>query len=364
MKATYGQSVTLTIAGESHGPALTAVLAGLSPGIAVREEELRAALDRRRPHGAISTARQETDAFEILSGVFNGYTTGTPITFVIRNQDTRSKDYGAMATTARPGHADWTAECKYHGFQDYRGGGHFSGRITAALTVAGALCRAALVKKGIRIAAHIAACAGITDRAFGDLCSDMDKLDRLDFAVLDDAAAEAMQQAILAAKQEGDSVGGVLETLVTGLPCGVGEPFFDSVESQLAHMLFSIPAVKGVSFGDGFGLCDKRGSQTNDPLGLTGSGIAPLTNRQGGACGGITDGSPLRFSCAIKPTPSIAKEQQTVDFKAHTEKTLAVTGRHDPAIVHRARVVVECATAITLCDMLAARFGTDWLVTP
>lgn len=364
MKATYGQSVTLTIAGESHGPALTAVLAGLAPGIAVSDDDLRAALDRRRPHGAISTARKEADEYEILSGVFNGYTTGTPITFVIRNQDTRSRDYGAMATTARPGHADWTAQCKYHGFQDYRGGGHFSGRITAALTVAGALCRAALAKKGIRIAAHIAACAGIYDRDFSDLESDMEKLDGLDFAVLDDTVAEKMRNAIIKAKNEGDSVGGILETVVVGLPCGVGEPFFDSVESQLSHMLFSIPAIKGVAFGDGFALSDKRGSQTNDALGVTEAGIAPLTNHLGGVCGGITDGSPLRFSCAVKPTPSIAKEQQTVDFKNHTEKTLAVTGRHDPAIIHRARVVVECATAITLCDMLAARFGTDWLVAP
>lgn len=364
MKATYGQSVTLTIAGESHGPALTAVLAGLAPGIAVSDKDLHAALSRRRPCGAISTARQEADEYEILSGVFNGYTTGTPITFVIRNQDTRSRDYGAMAATARPGHADWTAQCKYHGFQDYRGGGHFSGRITAALTVAGALCRAALLQKGIRIAAHIASCAGIHDRAFADLQSDMEKLDGLDFAVLDEPAAKAMQDAIIRAKNEGDSVGGVLEAVVVGLPCGVGEPFFDSVESQLAHMLFSIPAVKGVSFGDGFDLSDKRGSQTNDALGVTDGHIAPLTNHLGGVCGGITDGSPLRFSCAIKPTPSIAKEQRTVDFKTNTEKTLAVTGRHDPAIVHRARVVVECATAITLCDMLAARFGTDWLVNP
>ena len=364
MKATYGQSVTLTIAGESHGPALTAVLAGLAPGISVDESALSAALDRRRPHGAISTARQESDAFEILSGVFNGYTTGTPITFVIRNQDTRSHDYGEMATTARPGHADWAAQCKYHGFQDFRGGGHFSGRITAALTLAGALCRQALRAKGIRIAAHIAACAGINDRAFADLSADMDKLDTLDFAVLDETVGQAMQQAILAAKQDGDSVGGVLETVITGLPCGVGEPFFDSVESQLAHMLFSIPAVKGVSFGDGFDLSARRGSQTNDPLSVTEAGIAPTTNHLGGACGGITDGSPLRFSCAIKPTPSIAKQQQTVDFKNNTNKTLAIHGRHDPAIVHRARVVVECAAALVMCDMLAARFGTDWLVTP
>lgn len=364
MKATYGQSVTLTIAGESHGPALTAVLAGLAPGIPVDESVLRAALDRRRPHGAISTARQEADNYEILSGVFNGYTTGTPITFVIRNADTRSRDYGEMASTARPGHADWAAQCKYHGYQDFRGGGHFSGRITAALTAAGALCRQALRAKGIRIAAHIAACAGICDRAFTDLSADMDKLDSLDFAVLDEEAGQAMQQAILSAKNEGDSVGGVLETVVTGLPCGVGEPFFDSIESQLAHILFSIPAVKGVSFGDGFALSAARGSQTNDPLSVTDAGIAPTSNHLGGACGGITDGSPLRFSCAIKPTPSIAKEQKTVDFQTKTDKTLTIHGRHDPAIVHRARIVVECAAAMALCDMLAMRFGTDWLVNP
>ncbi len=364
MKATYGQSVTLTIAGESHGPALTAILAGLAPGLAVDKAALRAALDRRRPHNALSTARRESDAFEILSGVFNGYTTGTPITFVIRNADTHSHDYAAMATTARPGHADWAAQCKYHGFQDYRGGGHFSGRITAALTLAGALCRQALLSKGIRIAAHIAACADIHDRPFADPLADMDKLDSLDFAVLDDAAAQQMQQAILAAKADSDSVGGILETLVIGLPCGVGEPFFDSVESQLAHMLFSIPAVKGVSFGDGFALCSRRGSQTNDPLRVTDGVITPVTNRMGGVCGGITDGSPLRFSCAVKPTPSIGVEQQSVDFKNKTNTTLTVTGRHDPAIVHRARVVVECATALTLCDMLCARFGTDWLVNP
>jgi chorismate synthase len=319
-------------------------------------------MGQRRAAGKISTPRREADEVKFLSGVKDGRTEGTPLTILIENTTVHRQDYDRIRYLARPGHADYAAEMRYLGFQDASGGGHFSGRITAALTVAGALCREALRAKGIRIATHIAAGAGISDRAFGDLIADMDKLDTLDFAVLDEPAGQAMQQAILAAKAEGDSVGGVLETAVVGLPCGVGEPFFDSVESRLAHVLFSIPAVKGVSFGDGFDLCDKRGSQTNDPLCVTANGIAPLSNHMGGVCGGITDGSPLRFSCAIKPTPSIAKEQQTVDFKSHTDKTLTIHGRHDPAIVHRARVVVECATALTLCDMLAMRFGTDWLV--
>ena len=362
MKATFGQSVTLTIAGESHGPALTAVLAGLAPGIAVDETELKQALARRRAGGALSTARQEADAFEILSGVHNGTTTGTPITFIIRNQDTKSADYADMSAVARPGHADWAAQCKYHGFQDVRGGGHFSGRITAVLTLAGALCRTALKQKGICIGTHIASCGGVCDRAFGNLSEDIKTLATLDFAVLDEDASAKMQEVILEAKSQSDSVGGTLETAVLGLPCGVGEPFFDSVESQLSHILFSIPAVKGVSFGDGFALANMRGSESNDVLRTGKDGITPITNHLGGVCGGITDGSPLRFTCAIKPTPYIGKEQDTVNFQTNENTTLTIHGRHDPAIVHRARVVVECATALCLCDMLAQRFGTDWLV--
>lgn len=361
MKSTFGQSVTLTIAGESHGGALTAILAGLAPGIPVDEAYIAAQLDKRRPAGAISTARQEPDPVEILSGVFEGRTTGTPITLMIRNQDTRSKDYSAMATTARPGHADYTAQCKYHGFQDYRGGGHFSGRITAAVVAAGAIVQAALAQKGIAIGTHIARCAGIDDRPFEDPAGDIAALNKKAFAVLDDEAGQRMQEAIKAAKADCDSVGGVLETLVTGLPAGVGEPWFDSVESVLSHLLFAIPGVKGVEFGDGFAIADKRGSEANDGFCVTDGHIRPTSDHNGGINGGITNGGSLRFRCAMKPTPSIAKPQHTVDFKACEERELVIHGRHDPAIVHRARVVVDSAAALVLADLLALRFGTDYL---
>ena len=260
----------------------------------------------------------------------------------------------------RPGHADYPAQCKYHGFQDTRGGGHFSGRITAALVVAGAICQSALEAKGIRIGTHISRCACISDRPFGDLETDIAALsDRL-FPVLDTGAGEKMQQAILAAKAEGDSVGGVLETAVTGLPAGVGEPWFDTFESRLSHILFSVPAVKGVEFGDGFALADMRGSAANDPLRYEGDRVVTTTNHGGGIGGGITNGMPVIFRCAIKPTPSIAKVQETVDIRKKEDSVLEIRGRHDPAIVHRARIVIDAVTAIAVYDMLAGRFGTDY----
>ena len=362
MKSTFGQSITLTIAGESHGAALTAIVAGLAPGLRVDEAFIAEQMDRRRAVGVISTARHEPDEVEILSGVFQGRTTGTPVTLLIRNRDMHSADYAPLSTVPRPGHADYTAQCKYHGFQDYRGGGHFSGRITAAAVAAGALVLPALREKGIAVATHIARCAGIDDRAFAeDPAEDMAALGKRAFAVLDEAAGERMQAAIKEAKAAGDSVGGVLETLVTGVPAGVGEPWFDSVESVLSHLLFSIPGVKGVAFGDGFALADKRGSEANDPFGLKDGAVCLLSGHNGGINGGITNGSALRFCCAVKPTPSIARPQQTVDLSAQTEQTLTVRGRHDPAIIHRARVVVDSLTALGLADLLAQRFGTDWL---
>ncbi len=362
MKDTFGQSVSVTITGESHGPAIAAVLSGLAPGIPVDEDFIAAQLTKRRPAGAISTARKEEDKFEILSGVFNGFTTGTPITILIPNQNTISKDYSEIAVTARPGHADYTAQCKYHGFQDYRGGGHFSGRVTAALVAAGAIAVLALERKGIKIGTHIAACGGINDRTFHDIESDISVLNSECFAVLDKNAGKKMEEAILAAKNDLDSVGGILETAVTGIPAGVGEPYFDSVESQLSHMLFSIPAVKGVEFGSGFNFATMRGSEANDAFKIDGSrNITTKTNHNGGINGGITNGCPIVFRCAIKPTPSIAQPQETVDFIKCEEKIFEIRGRHDPAIIHRARVVVDSAAALVLCDILAQRYGTDWL---
>ncbi|MBO7251845.1 MAG: chorismate synthase, partial [Oscillospiraceae bacterium] len=242
-----------------------------------------------------------------------------------------------------------------------RGGGHFSGRITAALVAAGAICKSILAQKGIAIGTHVKRCAGIADREFQDLLSDIQALNQMEFAVLDDACAAKMREAILAAAEAGDSVGGILETAIVGMPAGIGEPWFDSVESMLSHMLFSIPAVKGIEFGSGFAIADLHGSQANDPLRLDNGKIVTQTNHNGGINGGITNGMPILLRTAIKPTPTIFKAQNTVDFHNMTETTLEPKGRHDPAIVHRARIVQDAAAAIVLCDALALRFGTDWL---
>ena len=361
MKNTFGTSVSVTLFGESHGPEIGAVVDGLAPGLPVDEAFIASQLTLRRPAGKISTARQEADAFRVVSGVFEGRTTGTPLVILIPNADTRSRDY--QRGPARPGHADLAAYAKYHGFEDYRGGGHFSGRITAALVAAGAVVIPALKAKGILIGTHIARCAGIDDAPFGNnLIADLERLNSLSFAVLDEQSGERMRAAIEAADSNGDSVGGVLETAVTGLPAGVGEPWFDTVEGVLSHALFSIPAVKGVSFGDGFALADLTGSTANDPFRMEGGRPVTVTNHNGGVNGGITNGMPLLFRCAVKPTPSIALEQQTVNPLTGEETALRISGRHDPAIVHRARVVVDSVTALVLCDLLALRYGTDWLL--
>ncbi len=358
MKNTFGSSVSVTLFGESHGPKIGAVLDGLAPGIPVDRELIARQLELRRPAGAISTARREQDDFEIVSGVFEGRTTGTPLAILIPNADTRSGDYTRGAL--RPGHADYTAHVKYHGYEDYRGGGHFSGRITAALVAAGAVAIGALRGKGIRIGTHVLRCAGIQDAPLTDP-EQIGALNEKEFAVLDEAKGEEMREAILQAARDGDSVGGVLETVICGLPAGVGEPWFDTLESMLAHAMFAIPAVKGVEFGDGFALADRRGSEANDAFALESGRTVTLTNHNGGINGGITNGMPVCFRCAVKPTPSIALPQRSVDAEGTREETLTLAGRHDPAIVHRARVVVDSMAALVLCDALALRFGTDWL---
>ena len=359
MKNTFGSSVCVTLFGESHGAKIGAVLDGLAPGIPVDTDLIRHQLTRRRPAGRISTARQEQDDFEIVSGVFEGRTTGTPLTILIPNADTRSGDYRRGAL--RPGHADYTAHVKYHGFEDYRGGGHFSGRITAALTAVGAVAVGALRNHGIRIATHVSRCAGIADAPFTDPEIQMEQLNQKSFAVLDDERGMEMRTAIEAAAEAGDSVGGVLETMVTGMPAGVGEPWFDTLESMLAHALFSVPAVKGVEFGDGFSLAEKKGSEANDAFTLKDGKTTTKTNHNGGVNGGISNGMPIVFRCAVKPTPSIALPQESVNAEGTEEEILILGGRHDPAVVHRARVVVDSVTALVLCDALAQRFGTDFL---
>ncbi len=336
MKNTFGNNVAITLFGESHGEGIGAVLDGMPAGVEVDSAFIAKQLELRRPAGAISTARAEKDKFQILSGVYDSKTTGTPICIVIPNEDTKSKDYGELHYKMRPSHADYTANEKYNGFQDYRGGGHFSGRITAGIVAVGAIAIGALRLKGIEIESRISRLGGVDN-------------------------PEDIESIILKAKAQGDSVGGVIETAVTGIPTGVGEPWFDSVEGMLAHGLFSIPAVKGVEFGAGFSIADMLGSEANDPFRSIEGKIVTETNNNGGINGGITNGMPIAFRTAIKPTPTIAKEQNTVDIRDNSNTVLAAKGRHDPCIVHRAKVVIDSITAITLCDLLSQRFGTDWL---
>ncbi len=359
MKNTFGSALTLTLFGESHGPMIGVVLDGLCPGLPVDEDAIRHELDLRRPSGTISTARRETDEFILASGVFRGKTTGTPLAILIPNGDTKSGDY--VYGPARPGHADLTAHIKYDGFEDYRGGGHFSGRLTAPLAAAGAILRAALMAKGICVGTHIARLAGIPDRPFGDLDSDLAALAESPFPVLDAEAAEAMRAAIEAARADGDSVGGVLETAITGLPAGLGEPWFDTVEGDLAHALFAVPAVKGVEFGAGFALADMRGSEANDPIAYSvDRAVVFGSNRNGGINGGITNGAPVVFRTAVKPTPTVAKPQNTVNFVTGENTVIEGRGRHDPAVVHRARVAVDAMALLVTADLLTVRFGCGW----
>ena len=357
MKNTFGNSVTVTLAGESHGEAIVVTLDGLKPGIAVSEDAIAAKLALRRPSGTISTTRREADEFRIVSGVFEGRTTGTPLCILIPNTAKRSTDYEATRYLPRPGHADLTASMKYGGFQDYRGGGHFSGRVTAGLVAAGAIAEAALAEYGVKIGTHIAAIGAVNDRKFADLGTDLTYLSDKSFPVLDEAKADAMKQVIEEARLDRDSVGGVLETAVIGLGGGYGEPWFDTVESMLSHILFASPAVKGVEFGDGFAMAALRGSEANDAFVREQGRIVTETNHNGGINGGITNGMPILFRCAIKPTPSIGKEQSTVDMNTAEETILSVGGRHDPCIVHRAASVVNACTALALLDLVTMRDG-------
>lgn len=361
MKNTFGNNVSVTLFGESHGEAIGAVIDGIPAGVEVNEDFISHQLDLRRPVGKISTPRQEADKFTVVSGVFNGKTTGTSICVLIPNENTHSKDYSKSYGKARPGHADYVAYEKYNSCEDYRGGGHFSGRITAGLVAVGAICIDALKKKNILIGTHIKRCAGVEDSEFSNLENDIESLSDKMFAVLDDSKGAEMIKNIEKASQDGDSVGGVLSTAITGLPVGIGEPWFDSVESMLSHALFSIPAIKGVEFGVGFKCADMTGSEMNDEFFYEENVIKTKTNNNGGINGGISNGMPVTFKCAVKPTPSISKPQNTIDFINKENTVLSTIGRHDPCIVHRARVVVDSVTAIVLCDLLSQKFGSDWL---
>ena len=359
MKNTFGNSITVTLFGESHGAYIGAVLDGIAPGMRIDREHICKRLAQRRPSGKISTARVEADEYSIASGERDGYTTGTPLCILIPNTNAHSKDYAALRDVPRPGHADYTAECKYGGFQDARGGGHFSGRLTAAIVAAGAILESALNEKGIYIGTHISELHGCHDRGFDDISADIAALSDRGFPTL--STPDKMIAEIEKAASVGDSVGGILESAVVGIPAGVGEPWFDSMESMLSHGLFAIPGVKGVEFGLGFAFADVYGSEGNDPFAIEDGRVVTTTNNNGGINGGITNGMPVIFRTAIKPTPSIFKEQQSVRLSDVSECTLKLEGRHDPAIIHRARAVVDATAAIVIADMLTVKFGTDYL---
>ncbi len=356
MASAFGERIRISVFGESHGGGIGVVVDGLPAGAAVSEEELLQFLARRKPGGSpFSTPRKETDLPTFLSGLVNGRTTGTPLCATIANADTRSGDYGALRDLPRPSHADYTAFVKWHGQADMRGGGHFSGRLTAPLCVAGGIALQILKQRGIHIGAHLQSVGNAQDLPFPMYPSAEILLapSKKAFPVCDDAAAEAMQQEILAAAKEQDSVGGTIECMAIGLPAGLGDPMFDGMENRIAKAVFGIPAIKGLEFGSGFACASMRGSVCNDPFCINTDGrIMTETNHSGGIQGGITNGMPLRFRVAIKPTPSIGCPQKTVSLSKGTEETLVIQGRHDPCIAHRAVPVIEAVTALVLLDCL------------
>lgn len=357
MKNTFGQSISLTVFGESHGAGVGVVLDGLCSGLDVNDASIKTALSRRAPSTSTDTARRERDAYQILSGVFNGKTTGTPICIFIPNENTDSKayEYGI----ARPSHADYAAFCKYGGYEDYRGGGHFSGRVTAGIVATGAILKDALKGLGISIGTHILECANVRDNEFNDIQNEVLSLDCEKFPVLNEDKAKEMIACVEQAKANLDSVGGITQTAIVGLPAGVGEPMFDSVEGMLSHAMFAIGAVKGIEFGKGFELGKMLGSSANDAFVIEDGKVKTSTNNNGGINGGITNGMPVLFNLAIKPTPSIAKKQNTVDFVNGNQTEIEIVGRHDPAIVRRICPVVDSVSALVVCDLLAQRYGTD-----
>lgn len=344
----YGEHLHLTIFGQSHAPAIGMTLEGLPAGEAIDMEALQDFLNRRAPgQNEWSTPRKEADVPEFLSGLVGNVTCGAPLTAIIRNTNTRSGDYAGLSVVPRPGHADFTAAVKYGGHADFAGGGAFSGRLTAPLCIAGGICLQLLRRRGITVISRIAAIGGVTDTA-PLTASTAGK----PFPVVEDAAGEAIRAAIAAAKAEGDSVGGIIECAVLGLPVGLGGPLFDGMEGKIASIIFGIPAVKGIEFGAGFAAAALRGSENNDAFTVENGTVKTVTNHCGGILGGITNGMPLTFRTAFKPTPSIAKEQQSVNLTSLTPETLRVQGRHDPCIVPRAVPCVEAAAAVAVYDAL------------
>lgn len=359
MSGMYGMNIKMAIYGESHGASIGLVLDGVPPGLELDLHAIEREMARRAPgRDALSTVRKEKDAFEIQSGFFEGKTTGTPLCAMIKNSDQHSKDYSILKDKMRPGHADYAGFVHYKGCNDYRGGGAFSGRLTAPLVFAGAVAKQALAAYGIKIGAHILQIADVREEQFNNLGVSENALTGLAgkaFPVLNDEAGALMQQRILQAKSSLNSVGGIIEAMAINVPVGLGNPYFDSVESRLSHALFSVPAVKGIEFGEGFDFAKLTGAEANDELYYDGEQVKAYSNHNGGITGGISNGMPIIFRAAIKPTPSIAREQRTISLQSKENTTLAIVGRHDPCIVQRAVPVIEAVAAWTLWDLLLER---------
>ena len=356
MSSTLGETIKLSVFGESHGNGIGVVIDGLPAGETIDMTAVLMQMARRAPgRDKTATPRKESDLPRVLSGMLGDTLTGAPLCAVIENTNTRSQDYGNLLAMPRPAHSDYTAFVKYHAANDIRGGGHFSGRITAPLVFAGAVCRQLLEKRGITIAAHIASIGGVSDTLFDPVTIDAALLRRLSqssFALIDESREDAMRAEVEAARLAQDSVGGTIECAVTGLPAGVGDPMFDGVEGVIAKAVFGVPAVKGIEFGAGFALAQMRGSQANDPFRFANGRVVTETNRCGGILGGITDGMPVLFRVAVKPTPSISQPQKTVNLQTGENAVLEIHGRHDPCIVPRAVSVIEAVKAIAVINLL------------
>ncbi|MEC9484689.1 MAG: chorismate synthase [Candidatus Izemoplasma sp.] len=361
--STIGDAIPISLFGESHGKMIGITIHNLPAGIKLDLNMINNALEQRRPTSSLSTKRREPDPYQIISGYFQDKTTGTPLTIVIPNKDTKSKDYNK--DILRPSHSDYTAHIKYRSNHDYRGGGHFSGRITAPLVILGAICRQLLEQKNIIIASHIASIKEVNDASFtldNITKENLKSLLNSAFPVIDDTILPHYEKTILTAKENKDSVGGTIETAILNMPAGIGGPYFNTLESTLAKHLYSIPAIKGLSFGKGFDITTLYGSEANDPFTIQNDKIVTKTNNSGGIQGGISNGMPIVFKTAVKPTASIGKHQKTVNYKTKETMTYQLEGRHDPAIVHRVVHVINAMTAYALVEVLTKEEGYSWMI--
>lgn len=356
MSSMFGNKIKVSVFGQSHSEAIGVTVDGLEAGIKIDLDELQKFLNRRAPgQNEYSTKRKEADKPEFISGTVNEVTCGAPLTAVIYNKNTRSEDYKNIVDIPRPSHADFTAQVKYKGFQDVAGGGHFSGRLTAPLCIAGGIAKQILKQKGIEVFAHISSIKNIKDDSFDKVNPDIESLRQIcdkDFPVINDDKAELMKKEILIAKENLDSVGGTVECVITGIKAGVGNPNFDGIENKISSVIFGIPAVKGIEFGNGFDCTELYGSENNDAFRIENNEIRTVSNNCGGILGGISNGMPIYFKTAIKPTPSIGKEQNSVSFENKTNTKLVINGRHDPCIVARAVPCIEAAASLAILDLL------------